>query len=52
MRNYLLAIQNTNNHDIEISISQNKQNQRKQNKNKQNNHIRLSDQDTKVEDQL
>jgi len=25
MQNYLLAIQNTNNHDIEISIGQNKQ---------------------------
>jgi len=26
MKNCLLAIQNTNNHDIEISIGQNKQN--------------------------
>ena len=34
MKNYLLEIQNTNNHDIQISISQNKQNQGKQNKNK------------------
>jgi len=48
MQNYLLAIQNTNNHDIEISMGQNKQNQGKQNKNKQNNHMRLNDQDIPV----
>jgi len=47
MKNYLLALQNTNNHDIEISIGQNKQNQ-----GKQNNHMRRSDQDIPVEDQL
>ena len=52
MKNYLLAIQNTNNHDIEISIGQNNQNQGKQNKNKHNNHMRLSDQDIPVEYQL
>jgi len=52
MQIHLLAIQNTNIHNIEISIGQNKQNKDKQNKNKQNNHTRLSNQDIPVEDQL
>ena len=34
MQNYLQIIKNTNIHDIEISISQNKQNKDKQNKKK------------------
>jgi len=47
MQIYLQAIQNTNIHDIQISTGQNKQN-----KDKHNNHMRLSNQDIPVENQL